>query len=84
MDRRAFLTTVAGSIFAMPLAAEAQDARKKTPHIGILSPPGPMTALDTFRSGLREFGYTEDERAGRLEEATRTRVVTRELRLASR
>jgi putative ABC transport system substrate-binding protein len=57
MDRRAFILATAGGLLAAPLAAEAQSP--KVPLIGILSPPEPFTALDTFRSGLRDLGYTD-------------------------
>jgi hypothetical protein len=57
VDRRAFIGTIAGGLLTAPLAAEAQSA--KVPLIGILSPPEPFTALDTFRSGLRDLGYTD-------------------------
>src|SRR2546426_2926058 len=44
-----------------PGAAEAQQVGKKAPRIGILSPPEPMTSLDTLRIGLRDLGYTEGD-----------------------
>src|SRR5262245_64885475 len=62
MDRRAFITVVAGSILAGPLAAEAQPAAR-IPRIGILS-PAPSTATSAspfpeFREALRSLGYVE-------------------------
>jgi putative ABC transport system substrate-binding protein len=57
MDRRAFISGITLGLLAVPVAAQAQSA--KVPLIGILSPPEPFTALDTFRSGLRDLGYTD-------------------------
>ena len=62
MDRRAF---VAGtlSLFAAPLAAEAQQAGKPA-RVGILMLTTRATgtaAVDHFRSGLRELGYVEGQ-----------------------
>ena len=63
MDRRIFLTTVAGGLLAAPLAVEAQQAGK-LPRLGIL-PPGPLAGRrhlwDAFRQGLRELGYVEGQ-----------------------
>ena len=60
MDRRAFLSTLAGGLFAAPLTAEAQPAGK-IHRIGFLSPSSSAdpSILDAFREGLREFGYVE-------------------------
>ena len=61
MDRRAFIGGVAGGLFAAPLAARAQQARKVY-RIGILeSIPAAQNAvnLDALRKGLRELGYVE-------------------------
>ena len=57
MDRRAFLTTLAGGLLAAPLVAEAQQARK-VPRIGVVS-SAPSATWDGFRQGLRELGYSE-------------------------
>src|ERR1700693_77392 len=46
-------------ILSVPLAAEAQPARK-VPHIGVLqagAPPEPL--VEAFREGLRDLGYAE-------------------------
>jgi len=59
MDRRAFLSTLAGGLLAAPLAAEAQEAGKVA-RIGVLnsgSPPAPF--VESFKQGLRELGYVE-------------------------
>ena len=60
MDRRAFVRSVAGGLFAVPLAARAQ--QPATPVIGYLN--GASAAefphlLAGFRKGLSETGYTE-------------------------
>jgi putative ABC transport system substrate-binding protein len=68
MDRRAFLGTLAGSILAAPLAAEAQQTGKVY-RIGLLvpgQPPGcgsesPPPALLALGEGLREFGHVEGQ-----------------------
>jgi putative ABC transport system substrate-binding protein len=62
MDRRRFLTALAGTM-AAPLAAEAQQT--KPPTIGVLAPgnptPGtlPIRVFDAFRQGIRDLGYVE-------------------------
>ncbi|HXS23992.1 MAG TPA: ABC transporter substrate-binding protein, partial [Gemmatimonadales bacterium] len=61
MDRRAFLSTLAGGLLATPLVGEAQPARVF--RIGVLSPgyPGLSPLLDVFRQGLHELGYFENQ-----------------------
>ncbi len=56
MDRRAFLWTLAGGLLAVPLAAEAQQA--KVPRIGYLG-VAPRPPDEAFRQGLRKLGYVE-------------------------
>ncbi len=61
MDRRAFISHVAGALLVAPLPARAQQATK-TYRIGILEaiPATQNIAnLDALRSGLREMGYVE-------------------------
>jgi putative tryptophan/tyrosine transport system substrate-binding protein len=61
MDRRAFLTTLAGGLLAAPLAAEAQQTGK-VPSIGYLSGPSlsaNAARIEALRQGLRELGYVE-------------------------
>ena len=64
MDRRTFLTSVAG-LLAVPLAAEAQQAGKVW-RIGALQ-IGPIPVLgsnpiwDAFLQSLRELGYVEGQ-----------------------
>jgi len=60
IDRRAFLGTMAGSLLAAPLAAEAQQAGKVY-RVGFLwdSPTVFPDAIEAFRRGLRDLGYVE-------------------------
>ncbi len=63
MDRRAFVSTLAGSPVAAPpaveLAAEAQP-RRATPHVGVLvAESAPHPFAEAFRSGMGELGYVE-------------------------
>jgi putative ABC transport system substrate-binding protein len=61
MDRRAFITGIAGSLVAAPLAAEAQPAAKVY-RIGFLGNSTEALEADLvgpFREGLRERGYVE-------------------------
>jgi len=63
MDRRSFLGTLAWSLLAAPLAAEAQSAGKVY-RIGFLSYVGcPIRPefMGPFRQGLRELGYIEGQ-----------------------
>ena len=70
IDRRTFFGTLAGSLLAAPLAAEAQPAGKVA-RIGVLSPGSPSGAgrnpsdlavlFAAFREGLRELGYVEGQ-----------------------
>jgi putative ABC transport system substrate-binding protein len=65
MNRRAFLSALAGSLLAAPLAAEAQPAGK-IHRVGFLSPtspsdPGNARRLGPFLEGLRELDYTEGQ-----------------------
>jgi ABC-type uncharacterized transport system substrate-binding protein len=58
MDRRAFLGTLAGSLLAAPLAAEAQQAGKIW-RVGVLGNSPSAHLDDAFRKGLRDLGYIE-------------------------
>ena len=62
MDRRAFISGMAGSLLAVPLAAKAQQVGK-VPRIGFLfsGDSGPAREVDTFRQGLRDLGYVEGQ-----------------------
>ena len=63
IDRRAFLGTVAGSLLAEPLAAQAQPAGKVY-RIGYLSASSGRSnprILEAFRQGLRELGWVEGQ-----------------------
>src|SRR5216684_9282948 len=61
MERRAFIGTVAGALLAAPLAAEAQQAGRTVPRVGILSPPEPLTSLKVFQRGFRDLGYADGD-----------------------
>src|SRR2546427_10367968 len=61
ISRRAFIGGLAGGLFAVPLAAEAQ--APNVPRVGVLSPgkPPPDDAFrqrEHFEAGLRELGWT--------------------------
>jgi putative ABC transport system substrate-binding protein len=60
MDRRVFISSLAGGLLAAPLAAEAQQ-RGKIARIGVLTLwVGSTTPLaEAFRQGLREHDYVE-------------------------
>jgi putative ABC transport system substrate-binding protein len=60
LDRRRFIGTLAGSLLAAPLAAEAQQAGK-VPRVGILlfGTPDADPSLRSFRAGLRDLGHVE-------------------------
>ncbi len=63
MDRRAFLSTVAGALLAAPLAAEGQQARKGF-RIGYLisGPSLPQDPLPrVFVPAMRDLGYVEGD-----------------------
>jgi putative ABC transport system substrate-binding protein len=58
MDRRTFISGIAGGLLAAPLAAEAQQTGK-VPRVGWLSPgsaTSDQTFLASFRDALRELG----------------------------
>ena len=67
IDRRAFIGTLTGSLFATAIATEAQTAR--TARIGFLSsgisslnePHGRAAHFKALRDGLAEFGYIENQ-----------------------
>jgi putative ABC transport system substrate-binding protein len=59
MDRRKFIGTVAGSLLAASLVAEAQ-RQNRVFRVGFLRPGQPPKAfIDDFQQGLRELGYVE-------------------------
>jgi ABC-type uncharacterized transport system substrate-binding protein len=63
MDRRTFISTMAGGLLAAPLAAGAQPAGKLY-RIGYLTVPSRETAQDganAFQGGLRDLGWVEGQ-----------------------
>jgi putative ABC transport system substrate-binding protein len=65
VDRRSFIGTLAGGLFAVPLVAEAQQAAS-LPRIGFLgtsslSDRRAARYVRAFRQGLRELGYVEGQ-----------------------
>jgi len=60
MDRRAFLSTLAGGLLAAPPAAEAREAAK-VPRIGYLTVDLAANPhlREAFVQGLRDLGYVE-------------------------
>ena len=60
MDRRAFITMMAGSIVGTRFSAKAHEARKVT-RIGLVSTNvvGNRHLIEAFRQGLRDLGYVE-------------------------
>ena len=63
MDRRTFVSTVGGALFARAFPASAQTATRVL-RIGVLSPGAPATSsqLDAaFAQGLRAHGYIEGQ-----------------------
>jgi putative tryptophan/tyrosine transport system substrate-binding protein len=62
VDRRTFIGRVVGGLFAVPFAAEAQQAAR-LPRIGILLPGNTGTGTEGLRQGLRELGYVEGRTA---------------------
>jgi ABC-type uncharacterized transport system substrate-binding protein len=59
MKRRAFLSVMAGSLLAAPLAAEAQPAGQRH-RVGLLDGAAPNARTEgVFREALRSLGYVE-------------------------
>ena len=61
MNRRAFVSSLAGGLLAAPLAAEAQQTGK-VPIVGVLAPQSRETSAsrwEVFREGLRELGWQD-------------------------
>jgi putative ABC transport system substrate-binding protein len=59
IDRRAFLGTLAGSLLAAPLAAEAQPTPKPTRIALVCGARCEGGGFDAFRQGLRDLGLVE-------------------------
>jgi putative ABC transport system substrate-binding protein len=63
IQRRTFLTILAGGLLAAPLAAEAQPAGRvyRVGYLSPLSPSADATRGEAFLQGLRELGYVEGQ-----------------------
>src|SRR5215475_2400849 len=61
MRRREFITLVGGAAIAWHMAARAQQAGKvhRIGFLGSATPAGSAQAVESLRTGLREFGYVE-------------------------
>ena len=64
MDRRAFLGSLAGGLFAAPVAAEAQPARRLPQLCFLTFDPGtarsPSPRFAAFFQGLQDLGYVNE------------------------
>ena len=67
ISRRSLIVTLAGGLLAAPLAAQAQQAARRVPRVGVLwqgepSVPMVLSLTEAFRRGLREHGgYVEGQ-----------------------
>ena len=63
MDRRSFISTVAGAVLAAPLGAEAQPVGKvyRVGFLDMFTVSGPSPNWDAFMQRLREAGYVEGQ-----------------------
>jgi ABC-type uncharacterized transport system substrate-binding protein len=91
MERREFIMLLGGASVAWPLLARAQqsaDGMRRIGFLGAASGQGSARAIDTLRTGLREFGYVEgrniaiefrwaEERYDRLPQLVRELVAAR-------
>jgi putative tryptophan/tyrosine transport system substrate-binding protein len=61
MDRRTFMGILAGSLLAVPLAAEAQQPGK-APKIGyLIATPGRTSLDDAFDQAMKDLGHVEGQ-----------------------
>jgi putative ABC transport system substrate-binding protein len=61
MDRRVFISSIAGGLLAAPLAAEVQQAGKvyRIGYLGFGTPAATANRVEALRAGLRDLGYVE-------------------------
>jgi putative tryptophan/tyrosine transport system substrate-binding protein len=66
MRRREFITALGGAAVAWPLVARGQQAGKvhRLGFLGSATPEGSAKAVESFRTGLSEFGYFEGRNIG--------------------
>ena len=62
MERRIFLAGTGAVLLTAPLAAEAQEYKtEKLPQLGWLSLGSRSAHVESFRQGLREYGWVEGQ-----------------------
>jgi putative ABC transport system substrate-binding protein len=63
MKRRTFIGTLAGSLLAAPLAADAQQGGTfwRIGYLGYGAPGSDPSGIEGLRQGLRELGYVENQ-----------------------
>src|SRR5262249_9863700 len=59
MKRRKLIMLLGGAAIAAPLAARAQQASVRIPHIGIIDNNAQTNLWDHFRQGLRDLSYID-------------------------
>jgi hypothetical protein len=59
MNRRAFITGMAGGLLAAPLVVEAQPRAYRVGFLSSIPPDGSAGLLAAFSDGLRQHGYSE-------------------------
>src|SRR3954447_14420920 len=66
VTKRQFLTLLGGAVAAWPFAARAQQAGKvhRIGFLGSATAAGSAKAVESLRTGLREFGYVEGTNIG--------------------
>ena len=63
MDRRVFISSIAGGLLVTPLVAESQPAGRppRIAYVGGTPPPSGSRAWDAFVQGLRQLGWVEGQ-----------------------
>jgi putative tryptophan/tyrosine transport system substrate-binding protein len=66
MRRREFITLIGGAAATWPLVVRAQQAGKvhRIGFLGSATAAGSAKAVESLRTGLREFGYVEGTNIG--------------------
>jgi len=64
IDRRAFISALAGGLLAAPLGVEAQQARvARIGYLSLVSASADAANVEAFRQGLREHAYVDGQNA---------------------